>query len=68
MAVSVHVPSTETWESGRRVDAEGMREFVSKLDIPDEGKAGLLAMTPASYIGNATAQAKDILNKLKEIK
>ena len=53
---------------GRRVDAEGMREFVSKLDIPDEGKAGLLAMTPASYIGNATAQAKDILNKLKEIK
>ena len=45
-----------------------MREFVSKLDIPDEGKAGLLAMTPASYIGNATAQAKDILNKLKEIK
>ena len=53
---------------GRRVDAEGMREFVSKLDIPDEGKAGWLAMTPASYIGNATAQAKDILNKLKEIK
>ena len=53
---------------GRRVDAEGMREFVSKLDIPDEGKAGLFAMTPASYIGNATAQAKDILNKLKEIK
>ncbi len=53
---------------GRHVDAEGMREFVSKLDIPDEGKAGLLAMTPASYIGNATAQAKDILNKLKEIR
>jgi adenylosuccinate lyase len=53
---------------GRRVDAEGMREFVSKLDIPEEGKQGLMALTPATYIGNATAQAKDILNKLAEIK
>lgn len=52
---------------GRRVDAQGMREFVSKLDIPEEGKRNLLALTPASYIGNATAQAKDILNKLNEI-
>ena len=53
---------------GRRVDAEGMREFVSNLDIPDEGKKSLLALTPSTYIGNATAQAKDILNKLAEIK
>jgi hypothetical protein len=28
----------------------------------------LLALTPSTYIGNATAQAKDILNKLAEIK
>jgi adenylosuccinate lyase len=53
---------------GRRVDAEGMREFVSNLDIPDEGKKSLLELTPSTYIGNATAQAKDILNKLAEIK
>ncbi|OUS45877.1 Adenylosuccinate lyase [Ostreococcus tauri] len=52
---------------GRRVDAQGMREFVSKLDIPDEGKNSLLALTPASYIGNATEQAKDILSKLKDL-
>ena len=52
---------------GRRVDAQGMREFVSKLDIPDEGKNSLLALTPASYICNATEQAKDILSKLKDL-
>ena len=52
---------------GRRVNAEGMREFVAKLDIPEEGRQSLMVLTPASYIGNATAQAKDIVNKLKEL-
>lgn len=52
---------------GRRVNAQGMREFVTKLDIPEEGKKALMALTPASYIGNAAAQAKDIVNKIKEL-
>lgn len=45
---------------GNRIDAEGIREFVSKLDIPDTAKQDLMEMTPASYIGNAVKQAKDI--------
>lgn len=45
---------------GHRINAEGIREFVSKLDIPDSAKQELMEMTPASYIGNAIKQAKDI--------
>uniref|UniRef100_A0A7S0JI93 Adenylosuccinate lyase n=1 Tax=Calcidiscus leptoporus TaxID=127549 RepID=A0A7S0JI93_9EUKA len=45
---------------GRRVDAEGMRAFVSTLDIPNDAKERLLALTPASYIGEAAALAKAI--------
>ncbi len=36
---------------------EVIQDFVSKLDIPDAAKSELLAMTPASYIGNAVSQA-----------
>jgi adenylosuccinate lyase len=45
---------------GQRIDANGIREFVSKLDIPEQAKQELMAMTPASYIGNAIEQAKNI--------
>jgi adenylosuccinate lyase len=45
---------------GHRIDAEGIREFVSKLDIPDTAKQELMELTPASYIGNAVKQARDI--------
>ena len=45
---------------GRRINAEGIREFVSQLDIPEQAKQELMNMTPASYIGNAIKQAKDI--------
>ncbi len=45
---------------GQRIDAEGIREFVSKLDIPDTAKKDLMEMTPATYIGNAVKQAKEI--------
>ncbi len=37
-----------------------MREFIGTLDIPDDAKQRLLEMTPASYTGNATAQAKRV--------
>jgi adenylosuccinate lyase len=40
------------------ITAESLREFVSTLDIPDEARSALLAMTPATYIGNAAEQAK----------
>jgi adenylosuccinate lyase len=45
---------------GKRVNAASMREFIERLEIPSEAKAQLLAMTPASYIGNAEHQARMI--------
>lgn len=38
---------------GKRVDAQAMQEFISKLAIPEEEKARLQQLTPASYIGAA---------------
>ena len=37
-----------------------MREFINKLEIPEDAKQRLLAMTPGSYTGNATEQASRI--------
>ena len=45
---------------GEKVNAEVMREFVGKLELPDEAKQILLDMTPHSYIGNAVEQAKRV--------
>jgi len=45
---------------GQRIDANIIRQFVEKLDIPDSAKQQLIEMTPASYIGNANLQATDI--------
>ncbi len=45
---------------GQRITSERLREFIATLDIPDEAKAALSEMTPASYIGNAVEQAKNI--------
>ena len=53
---------------GKRVDQDGMREFVATLDMPEESKQRLMDLTPASYIGNAVAQANDIVAQIKAIK
>jgi adenylosuccinate lyase len=45
---------------GRRIDAAAIRGFIEQLAIPDEAKRRLLELTPATYIGNAAAQAKSI--------
>ncbi|MCC8998896.1 MAG: adenylosuccinate lyase [Candidatus Contendobacter sp.] len=45
---------------GQRVDRETLRAFIADLAIPDEAKQRLLAMTPASYTGNAAAQARKV--------
>ena len=45
---------------GRRIDAESMRNFIKELEIPNDAKARLMAMTPASYIGLAAKLAKEI--------
>ena len=45
---------------GHKIDAKIIRNFVQKLDIPDQAKQQLIEMTPATYIGNAVSQAKKI--------
>jgi adenylosuccinate lyase len=45
---------------GQRLDRAAMHAFINTLALPDEAKARLLEMTPASYIGNAAQQARDI--------
>ncbi|WP_448211551.1 adenylosuccinate lyase [Colwellia sp. MEBiC06753] len=40
---------------GKRVNAEVMREFVAKLDMPESAKQELAALTPETYIGRAVA-------------
>jgi adenylosuccinate lyase len=45
---------------GKGIGAESLKTFIAGLDIPDEAKQELAALTPASYIGNAAEQAKAI--------
>jgi adenylosuccinate lyase len=45
---------------GKGITREGLQAFVSGLAIPADAKARLLAMTPASYVGQAVALAKRI--------
>lgn len=43
---------------GQRVNREIMQQFIDELDLPDDAKARLKAMTPANYLGNAEEQAR----------
>jgi adenylosuccinate lyase len=45
---------------GQAMTRETLQAFIAGLDIPPEAKAALLALTPASYTGNAAAQARAI--------
>jgi len=45
---------------GRKIDAAAIREFVEGLDLPESARQELIQLTPASYIGNAAAQAQRI--------
>ena len=45
---------------GHRVDQAGMQAFIDTLELPEQAKEELKALTPATYIGNAEAQAKAI--------
>ena len=45
---------------GKGIDRDSLRAFIDTLDMPDAAKAELREMTPASYIGNAIAQARAI--------
>ncbi|MEJ2769735.1 adenylosuccinate lyase [Mycetohabitans sp. B46] len=45
---------------GKGITRDGLHAFIGTLAIPDEVKARLLAMTPASYIGKAVELAQRI--------
>ena len=51
---------------GKGITPERLAEFINTLDIPEQAKEQLLALTPASYTGNAAEQAAAIDGFLKE--
>lgn len=42
------------------MNEETIRNFIEKLDIPDEAKSQLLALTPQNYLGTAASLAREI--------
>lgn len=50
---------------GQAISRETIKTFVDTLDIPEQAKQTLRDLSPASYIGNAVAQAKAIKELLK---
>jgi len=45
---------------GQDMSREVIQAFVENLELPQEAKEVLLALTPANYIGNAESQARAI--------
>ena len=45
---------------GQSVNAESLAAFVDTLALPDNVKTQLKSLTPATYLGNATAQASKL--------
>ncbi|MFE8071617.1 adenylosuccinate lyase [Marinobacteraceae bacterium S3BR75-40.1] len=45
---------------GKAMTPELIQDFIRKLEIPQEARDELLALTPGSYIGNAVDQAKEL--------
>ena len=45
---------------GKRVTAEGMKQFIDSLALPENEKARLKEMTPANYIGYAVTFVNDL--------
>lgn len=48
---------------GQSINAEILHNFINSLEIPDTDKKRLLNLTPATYIGNASEQAKSFSSK-----
>ncbi len=43
---------------GQGITPEKLRAFIEQLEIPEQAKADLLGLSPASYTGNAAQQAR----------
>jgi len=50
---------------GRAIDRDSLRALIDKLDIPAADRDRLLALTPASYTGNASQMARDLAHFLE---
>jgi len=48
---------------GQSINAEILHNFIRSLDIPEAEKDRLLKLTPATYIGNASEQAKSFSSR-----
>ncbi|MDE2306495.1 MAG: adenylosuccinate lyase [Gammaproteobacteria bacterium] len=48
----------KTFTRGRAVDRIAMQEFIATLELPEEDRARLLALEPASYLGLAARLAR----------
>jgi len=48
---------------GNVMNQASIQSFIESLEIPDTAKQELMALSPASYIGNAVAQAKAIADE-----
>ena len=45
---------------GKAITRETLAAFIDTLELPDDEKARLMAMTPGNYIGKAVTLAKRI--------
>ena len=50
---------------GQQISKDVIASFVDTLEIPQIAKDELMALTPASYIGNAESQAKLVSQRIK---
>ena len=56
-----HHLKVQIQDAGHQVDdAEGMKQFIDGLALPEEEKARLKAMTPANYIGRAITMVDEL--------
>lgn len=53
---------------GNVIDQATIKTFVDGLDMPEQAKTELQALTPANYIGNAIAQTQDLPAQLAKLK
>jgi adenylosuccinate lyase len=45
---------------GKAITRESIQAFIATLELPDDEKARLMAMTPGNYIGKAIELAKRV--------
>ena len=45
---------------GKAITQDAMAEFIATLELPQDAKDELNALTPSTYLGNAAEQAKNV--------